>query len=138
MMGGSYVRKSWGGLAAVMVAVLSQAAILTPWSDATAGSVVDVTLMVMAGYGLAANGPSGLRGQTRSRSSQIARRFAPRRPPSLNVLAALDTSKAPTDRRARERPGWTAHLGTGSAAEGRHPGEPLTIRASLTVQTLLS
>ena len=58
--------RAWWFVAAV-AAVLSQAVILTSWNDAKAGTVVNVVLMLAAGYGLAANGPSGLRAEHRRR-----------------------------------------------------------------------
>jgi hypothetical protein len=57
---------AWWIVAAV-AAVLSQAVILTSWSDAKAGTLVNVILLVAAGYGFAAYGPRGHRAEYRRR-----------------------------------------------------------------------
>lgn len=44
-------------LVAAAAAVFSQAVVLTSWSDAKAGTAVNVVLFVAAGYGFAASGP---------------------------------------------------------------------------------
>jgi hypothetical protein len=48
---------AWWWMVAAAALVVSQAAILTSWSDAKAGTVANVLLVLIAIYGLAANGP---------------------------------------------------------------------------------
>lgn len=80
--------RAWWLLAAV-AALMSQAVILTSWSDAKAGTVVNVILLVAAGYGFAANGPSGLRADY-LRRVDVA--FAD--PPSADVGVVTETDLA--------------------------------------------
>jgi hypothetical protein len=48
-------------------ALISQAVILSSWSDAKAGTVVNLILLVAAGYGFAAQGPRSYRAEYRRR-----------------------------------------------------------------------
>jgi hypothetical protein len=53
-------------------AAISQAVILSSWTDAKAGTAVDVILLVAAGYGLAAHGPKSYRAEYRHRVAALA------------------------------------------------------------------
>jgi hypothetical protein len=77
--------RAWWLVAAV-AAVFSQAVILTSWSDAKAGTAVNVVLLVAAGYGFAANGPSGLRAEYLRRVA-----IALAEPPSAGVGVGVVT-----------------------------------------------
>ncbi len=57
---------SWWIVCAV-AAVLSQLVILTSWTDAKAGTLVNVVLLVAAGYGYASQGPNSDRAEYRHR-----------------------------------------------------------------------
>lgn len=54
------IRAPYWWLVAAVAAVASQAVILTSWSDAKAGTAANVVLLLAAGYGYAAHGPSSL------------------------------------------------------------------------------
>ncbi len=56
----------WWGVGAA-AAVLSQAVILSSWSDAKAGTVVNAVLLVAAVYGWASRGPTSYRAEFRTR-----------------------------------------------------------------------
>lgn len=55
---------------AVIAAAVSQAAILTSWSDARAGTVVNVVLVVAAGYAFASVGPFSFRAQWQDQAAR--------------------------------------------------------------------
>ena len=48
-------------------AAVSQVAIVSSWSDARAGTIVNVVLVLAAGYGFAAEGPTSFHAQCRER-----------------------------------------------------------------------
>jgi hypothetical protein len=58
--------RGWWIVSAVAAAI-SQAVILSSWTDAKAGTAVNVIILVAAGYGLAAHGPKSYRAQYRRR-----------------------------------------------------------------------
>lgn len=60
---------SWWWAVAVAAALVSQAAILTSWNDARAGTVVNVVLALAAGYAFASVGPSSFRAQWRNQAA---------------------------------------------------------------------
>ena len=61
---------TWWWVIALGAGAISQLAIATSWSDARAGSLVNVILVLAAGYGLASAGPSSFRAQYRGRATQ--------------------------------------------------------------------
>jgi hypothetical protein len=63
------MRRWWA--AALTAAVVSQAAILTSWADAKAGTLANIVLLLAAGYGYAAYGPRSLRTEFGRRVEEI-------------------------------------------------------------------
>jgi hypothetical protein len=61
------LRSRWWWFASAAAAVVSQTVILTSWDDAKAGTVVNVVMLLAAGYGYAAEGPPSLRAEYRRR-----------------------------------------------------------------------
>ncbi len=57
---------TWWWFPALLAAVVSQVAIATSWSDARAGTAVNVVLLLAAAYGLASEGPRSFHAQYRS------------------------------------------------------------------------
>lgn len=60
----------WWWAIALGAAVISQVAIATSWHDAWAGTIVNLVLVLAAGYGFAAEGPSSFHDQYRERATQ--------------------------------------------------------------------
>ena len=58
-------RFRWWWAVAAVAAVISQAVILTSWSDAKAGTIANVVLAMAAGYGFASQGPRSFRARFR-------------------------------------------------------------------------
>ena len=120
---------TWWWAVAGAAAVISQVAIATSWSDAKAGTVVNVLLVLAAAYGFASVGPTSFHAQwqrpggsgTRRRRPGTARRDARRTSPTCRAprglrpplrrrrAAAGDQLRAPTSTAAsaaaRTRPG---------------------------------
>jgi hypothetical protein len=69
-------RPSWWAVGLVGV-MLSQVAIATAWSDAWAGTIANVVILVGVVYGAAAVGPFGLAGEYRSAVRELTRAPAP-------------------------------------------------------------
>ena len=61
---------TWWWAIAVAAAVVSEVAIVTSWSDAKAGTLVNVVLVLAAGYGFASLGPTSFHAQWRERAAQ--------------------------------------------------------------------
>lgn len=61
-------RPRWWWLVAGAAALVSQAMIATAWSDASAGTVANVVLVLAAGWGFAAHGPLSLDAEWRRRA----------------------------------------------------------------------
>ena len=61
---------TWWWAIAFGAAVISQIAIGTSWSDARAGTIVNLVLVLAAGYGFAAEGPSNFQARYRERVAQ--------------------------------------------------------------------
>jgi hypothetical protein len=61
---------TWWWAIALGAAAVSQVAIATSWNDARAGTIVNLILVLGAGYGFAAEGPSSFHAQYRERASQ--------------------------------------------------------------------
>ncbi len=82
---------AWWWILALGAATLSQVAVVTSWSDARAGSVVNVVLVLAAGYSFAATGPSSFRAeydeQVRVALADVA--------PSSSLLAEADLVDLP-------------------------------------------
>lgn len=56
---------TWWWAIAVAAATLSQIAVVTSWTDARAATVVNLVLVIAAGYGFASEGPTGFHAQYR-------------------------------------------------------------------------
>lgn len=69
--------------------VLSQGLIVSAWSDAMAGTVVNVLLLAVVAYGFAATGPMSLRARYSWAVQERLARTAPSVPPSRGALAHL-------------------------------------------------
>lgn len=81
---------TWWWLVAAVAAVVSQAAIVSSWGDAKAGTAVTVLLVLVAGYGFLAEGPTSFHAQWRDQATTaVAGQDAD--PPTLTEvdLAAL-------------------------------------------------
>jgi len=89
-------------LAGIAGLVISQAVILTSWSDAKAGTLANVVLLVALGYELASNGPRSYRAEYRRRVATALRASAPGTGPvvSENDLAHLPAPVAEYVRRS--------------------------------------
>lgn len=77
----------WWWTVGLVAAVVSQAVIVTSWSDAKAGTAANVLLLVAALHGLAAEGPWGLRARYRHRAGEAlaqARQSAQRSAPVVS------------------------------------------------------
>lgn len=61
---------TWWWMVAICAAAISQVAIATSWSDAKAGTVVNIILVVMAGYGFASLGPTSFHSQWRDQAAR--------------------------------------------------------------------
>ncbi len=61
---------SWWWAVAVVAAAVSQTVILTSWSDARAGTVVNVVLVLAAGYAFASAGPFSFRAQWQDQAAR--------------------------------------------------------------------
>jgi hypothetical protein len=66
-------RPSWWWAVAAAAALVSQAVILTSWSDAKAGTAVNVLLVLVAVLGFAANGPTSFAAQWDRRTEAALR-----------------------------------------------------------------
>ena len=64
----------WWWMVGAVALVTSQALIFTAWSDARAGSVTSVVLLMAVAYGYASQGPTSYRSEFRHRSRTAARR----------------------------------------------------------------
>ena len=71
-------------------ALISQAVILSSWSDAKAGTVVNLILLVAAGYGFAAQGPRSYRAEYRRRVG-----LALAEPTHVGVVTEADLAALP-------------------------------------------
>ncbi|MCW2803426.1 MAG: hypothetical protein JWN06_1643 [Propionibacteriaceae bacterium] len=61
---------TWWWMVAVCAATVSQVAIATSWSDAKVGTVVNVILVLAAGYGFVSVGPTSFHAQWRDQATQ--------------------------------------------------------------------
>ena len=64
------VGATWWGAVAAIAAVVSQLVISTSWSDAKAGTAVNVILLIAAVYGFAAHGPTSYDAEWHSKASR--------------------------------------------------------------------
>jgi hypothetical protein len=71
-------------------AAISQAVILPSWTDAKAGTVVNLVLLVIAGYGFAAQGPTSFRAEYQRRVA-----IALAGPPYLDTVTEADLTALP-------------------------------------------
>ncbi|MFN0092136.1 MAG: DUF6544 family protein [Acidimicrobiales bacterium] len=74
----------WWWAVSAVAAVVSQAVIVTSWTDAKAGTVANVLLAIAAVYGFCANGPTSFRARSRRLADEAVR----------SVLSAAETSGA--------------------------------------------
>lgn len=95
--------RSWWIVCAV-AALASQGVILTSWSDAMAGTLVNVLLLVAAGYGYASQGPNSHRAEYRHRVETTLPQT-----PSGNVVNEADLATLPEQSRG-------THAGPGRSA----------------------
>jgi hypothetical protein len=84
---------SWWWSIAVCAAVVSQIAIVTSWSDARAGTPVNVLLVLVSVYGFLSRGPSSLHAQWQKQAAEALMGVEPA-PPLLTELD-LDDLPAP-------------------------------------------
>jgi hypothetical protein len=84
---------TWWWVLAAVAAVVSQTAILTSWSDAGAGTAVTVLLVLMAGYGFLAEGPTSFHARWREHATSAVR--VQRTDPPVLTEADLDVLPGP-------------------------------------------
>ncbi|MBB1032397.1 hypothetical protein G6027_16230, partial [Dietzia sp. SLG310A2-38A2] len=84
---------TWWWILAAVAAVVSQSAIVTSWSDARAGTAVTVLLVLAAGYGFLAQGPTSLHAQWRDQATSAVREQQV--DPPMLTEADLDTLPGP-------------------------------------------
>ena len=82
---------TWWWVIALAAAAISQVAIATSWSDARAGTIVNLLLVLAAGYGLASEGPTSFHAEYRERAAQAL----PDMDPSPAVLDESDLVDLP-------------------------------------------
>jgi hypothetical protein len=82
---------SWWWVIAASGAMVSQVAIVTSWSDARAGTLVNVLLVFVAAYGLLSVGPSSFHAQWQERATQALAEADPAPP----VLRESDLDELP-------------------------------------------
>ncbi len=92
---------TWWWVLALGAAAISQIAIVTSWSDARAGTIVNVVLVLAAGYAFAAEGPTSFHSQYRARATHALVQVD-RSPPVVSEedLAGLPTPLAAYIRRS--------------------------------------
>ena len=83
---------TWWWALALGAAALSQTAIATSWSDARAGTMVNLVLVVAAGYGFAAEGPTSFHAKYRERATRALADVHP----SASMLTEADLVDLPT------------------------------------------
>ncbi len=74
---------TWWWTVAIGAAVISQIAIATSWNDARVGPIANLILVLAAGYGFSAEGPSSFHAQYRERATQALTAVDPS-PPTLS------------------------------------------------------
>lgn len=79
-------------LAAALAAVVSQAVIVTSWTDAKAGTAFNVVMLLAAGYGYAAHGPGSFDAEYRRRTRAA---LTEQSPPAVVTEADLAVLPAP-------------------------------------------
>jgi hypothetical protein len=84
-------RGRWWWIAGAVAVLVSQAAILTSWSDAKAGTLANVVLLVAVGYGFLSQGPSSFRAEYRRRVTA-----ALAEPVAAAVVTETDLAHLPT------------------------------------------
>jgi len=84
----------WWWLVGNFAVVVSQAVIVTSWSDAKAGTIVNVVLLAAVVYGTAANGPTSLRAEYRRRVAIALQKTLDAASVTEQDLAALPASVA--------------------------------------------
>lgn len=102
---------TWWWVVSLSAAAVSPVTIVSSWSDARAGSVVNIVLVLVAGYGFASLGPTSFHAQWRHQVEQALAEVDPA-PAIVNeealvdlrrLLAALRPSVVdPADRASRD------------------------------------
>lgn len=80
---------TWWWALALGAAVVSEIAIGTSWSDAKVGTVVNLVLVLAAGYGFAGEGPSSFHAQYRERATSAVAEADPS-PPTVSDADLVD------------------------------------------------
>jgi hypothetical protein len=80
---------TWWWTMAIGAAVISQIAIATSWNDARVGTVVNLILVLAAGYGFSAEGPTSFHAEYRARATQALTVVDPS-PPTLSEADLVD------------------------------------------------
>jgi hypothetical protein len=70
-------RKTWWWMVGAVSLVVSQAAVVTSWDDAKAGTVANAILLVAVGYAFASQGPTSFRAEYRRATTATLTRSVP-------------------------------------------------------------
>jgi hypothetical protein len=84
-------RPRWWWSLGVLAAIASQAVIVTSWTDARAGTIGNVILLIAAGHGFLAEGPRSLRARFR----RLAAASASSAGPPAGVVTETDLARLP-------------------------------------------
>lgn len=93
-------RVGWWWIVGAAAVVISQAVIMTSWSDAKAGTIANVVLLAGVVYGWASQGPNGAIAAYRRRASEVLEAHRPGDLVTEADLASLPPSVAAYVRRA--------------------------------------
>ena len=85
----------WGWAVAGLAAVVSQAVIVTSWTDAKAGSAANVLLALAAVYGFRANGPTSFRARSRRLADETVRSALSVAGPPGSLVTDFDLAHLP-------------------------------------------
>jgi hypothetical protein len=80
---------TWWWALALGAAAISQIAVATSWSDARAGTIVNLVLVLAAGYGFAAEGPTSFHDQYREGAARALAAVDPS-PPTISEADLVD------------------------------------------------
>jgi hypothetical protein len=87
---------TWWWALALGAAAISQIAITTSWSDARAGTIVNLVLVLAAGYGFASEGPSSFHAEYRERVTESLANVDPA-PPTVDEADLADLPRPLAD-----------------------------------------
>ncbi len=85
----------WWWAVAALAAAVSQAVIVTSWTDAKAGTVANVLLALAAVYGFRANGPTSFRARSRRLADEAVRSVLSAAGPSGSLVTDSDLVHLP-------------------------------------------